>query len=140
RPLVSCAASIVLSDERRGTLYIGSRAVLHKPGPRKGSMKSLKQAVFAATAAATWGAFEASWVRLRTLDVAIPGLPSELAGLRVAHLSDFHLGFPSPGSLAVERAVRWVESRRPDLVVISGDLLAQPRGEARLRRSLERLG
>lgn len=103
-------------------------------------MRPLKQAVFAAGAAASWGLFEAGWVRLRTLDVAISGLPSELAGLRIAHLSDFHLGFPSPGSLAVERAVRWVEERRPDLVLISGDLLARPRGERQLRRSLVRLG
>jgi uncharacterized protein len=103
-------------------------------------VRPLKQAVFVGAATVSWGVFEASWVRFRTLDVAIPGLPDELCGLRIAHLSDFHLGFPSPGSLAVERAVRWVESRRPDLVVISGDLLARPRGEARLRRSLERLG
>jgi uncharacterized protein len=106
---------------------------------RKSSVRSLKQAVFAAGAAASWGFFEAGWVRLRTLDVTIPELPSDLAGLRIAHLSDFHLGFPSPGSLAVERAVGWVEERRPDLVLISGDLLARPRGEDRLRRLLEGL-
>ena len=28
----------------------------------------------------------------------VPGLPPELDGLRIAHLSDFHLGVPSPGS------------------------------------------
>ncbi len=27
----------------------------------------------------------------------MPGLPAELDGLRIAHLSDFHLGVPSPG-------------------------------------------
>jgi predicted MPP superfamily phosphohydrolase len=39
----------------------------------------------------------------------------------------------------VERAVDWVEERKPDLTLISGDLLSRPRGEARLRRLLERL-
>ena len=102
-------------------------------------MKALNKAVFVAAAAASWGAFEAGCVRLQTLEVALPGLPPELEGLRVAHLSDFHLGFPSRGSVAVERAVEWVEARRPDLVLISGDLLARPRGEAQLRRSLEHL-
>ena len=68
------------------------------------------------------------------------GLPSELDGLRIAHLSDFHLGVPSRGARAVEAAVRWVEERRPDLVVITGDLLTHPRGERRLRELLPRLG
>ena len=47
--------------------------------------------------AALWGHFEAGWVRLRSIPVPIPGLPEELDGLRVVHLSDFHLGFPSRG-------------------------------------------
>jgi predicted MPP superfamily phosphohydrolase len=63
-----------------------------------------------------WGWFEAGWVRLRVRDVQIPGLPAELDGLRIAHLSDFHLGVPSRGVRAVERAVGWVAERQPDLV------------------------
>jgi predicted MPP superfamily phosphohydrolase len=69
----------------------------------------------------------------------VPGLPEELEGLRIAHLSDFHLGLPSRGARAIERAVEWVEERRPDLVAITGDLLARPRGEPVLRGLLERL-
>jgi predicted MPP superfamily phosphohydrolase len=78
-------------------------------------------------------------VRLETLEVPLRRLPPELDGLRIAHLSDFHLGLPSRGTRSVERAVEWVEERRPDLTLISGDLLSRPRGEARLRRLLERL-
>jgi uncharacterized protein len=89
--------------------------------------------------AALWGHFEAGWVRLRTLDVPLPGLSAELAGLRIAHLSDFHLGFPSRGERAVHRAVRWVAQRKPDLTVITGDLLSRPSAEPRLRMLLERL-
>ena len=37
------------------------------------------------------------WVRLRVLEVPVAGLPPELDGLRIAHLSDFHLGVPSRG-------------------------------------------
>jgi predicted MPP superfamily phosphohydrolase len=59
--------------------------------------------------------------------------------MRIAHLSDFHFGVPSRGSRAVERAVRWVEERQPDLVVITGDLLSRPGGERRLRALVERL-
>lgn len=78
-------------------------------------------------------------MRLRELPVRIPDLASELDGLRIAHLSDFHLGSPSRGTAAVERAVKWVEVRRPDLVVITGDLLTRPAGEPLLRQLLARL-
>jgi uncharacterized protein len=86
-----------------------------------------------------WGHFEAGWVRLRTLRVPLPGLPEELIGLRIVHLSDFHLGFPSRASRAIEQAVAWTVGRDPDFVLVSGDLLSRPRGEAELRRHLQRL-
>jgi hypothetical protein len=69
----------------------------------------------------------------------VAGLPDELRGLRIAHLSDFHLGMPSRGARAVERAVEWVEERRPDLVAITGDLVSRPSGEPLLRALLPRL-
>jgi uncharacterized protein len=72
-------------------------------------------------------------------ELRIAGLPRELDGLRVAHLSDFHLGVPSRGANAVERAVDWVAERQPDLVCVTGDLLARPRADERLRELLTRL-
>ena len=86
-------------------------------------------------AALGWGLFEAGWPRLRELELPVPGLPPELDGLRIAHLSDFHLGVRSPGIGAVVQAVEWTSERQPDLVVVTGDLLTHPRGE-RLLRSL----
>ena len=77
---------------------------------------------------------------MRELELALPGLPAELDGLRIVHLSDFHLGTPSSGVRAVERAVEWTAGRRPDLVVITGDLLTRPRGEQRLRGLVSALG
>jgi uncharacterized protein len=101
---------------------------------------TLRRLGLAASAAGlAWGHFEAGWVRLETLRVPLPGLPPELDGLRVAHLSDFHLGFPSRSAAAIERAVDWVEERQPDLTMISGDLLSRPAGEARLRSLLARM-
>ena len=72
-------------------------------------------------------------------DVALPGLPPELEGLRVAHLSDFHLGPPSRGQRAVAEAVAWVRERRPDLVCVTGDLLSHPRARRRLDELLRGL-
>jgi uncharacterized protein len=100
----------------------------------------LVTAAVAAGAGAAWGWFEAGWVRLRVHELRIPELPRPLDGLRIAHLSDFHLGVPSRGARATERAVEWVERRRPDLVCVTGDLLSRPRGEPRLHELLARLG
>lgn len=91
----------------------------------------------AALAAYAW--FEAGWVRLETVDVGLRRLPPELDGLRIAHLSDFHLGLPSRGARAVREAVDWVEERGPDLTLISGDLISRRRGEPLLRELLARL-
>jgi hypothetical protein len=92
-----------------------------------------------ALAGLAWGWYEAGWVRLRTLEVEVAGLPAELDGLRVVHLSDFHLGLPSRGARAVERAVAWARERDPDLVCLTGDLVSRPRGEAKLRALVREL-
>jgi predicted MPP superfamily phosphohydrolase len=84
--------------------------------------------------------FEAGWLRTRVLDVALPGLPAELDGLRIAHLSDFHLGPPGRGRHACRHAVEWVTAQRPDLVCVTGDLVSHPRGEPLLRELLAALG
>ena len=103
------------------------------PVPRRDLLRTgLVAAAGIATAGVAWGLYEAAWVRLEELEVGLPELAPELAGLRIAHLSDFHLGIPSPGSLAVHRAVEWTAARQPDLVLVTGDLLARPRGATRL--------
>jgi len=78
-------------------------------------------------------------VRLETLEVPLEGLPQELSGLRIAHLSDFHLGVLGRGAVAVDRAVDWMEERQPDLTLISGDLLTRSSGERHLRELVARL-
>ena len=95
-------------------------------------------AVVAALAIA-YGWFEAGWLRTRVLEVPVAGLPAALDGLRIAHLSDFHLGPPSRGAVAVRRAADWVRERDPDLVVVTGDLLSHPRGRAGLDEALRGL-
>ena len=55
-------------------------------------------------ACAVYGWFEAGWLRRRVLEVPIDGLPEALDGLRIGHLSDFHLGAPlSRGNGAVHQ-------------------------------------
>jgi uncharacterized protein len=78
-------------------------------------------------------------VRLRMLEIEMAALPPELDGVRIVHLSDFHLGLPSRGKRAVERGVAWAGERDPDLVCITGDLVSRPRGEAQLRALVREL-
>ena len=88
---------------------------------------------------AAYGWFEAGWLRRRVLELELDDLPPELDGLRIAHLSDLHLGVPSRGAGAVEKAVEWVAERRPDLVCITGDLLSRRSGMRTLERHLATL-
>lgn len=88
-----------------------------------------------------YGWFEAGWLRTRVLEVPVRGLPEPLDGLRIGHVSDFHLGAPlSRGRRATVRAVEWLAARKPDLVCVTGDLVSHPRGEPLLRRLLTALG
>jgi predicted MPP superfamily phosphohydrolase len=67
-------------------------------------------------------------------------VPPELDGLRIAHLSDLHLGVPSRGRRAVRDAVDWVFERKPDLVCITGDLVSRRSGMPELERLLGEIG
>jgi predicted MPP superfamily phosphohydrolase len=68
--------------------------------------------------------------------VPVPRLPRELDGLRILHLSDFHLGSLSLNGRAARAAVAWGREAAPDLVAVTGDLLASARGERVLRELL----
>lgn len=93
-----------------------------------------------ALACLVYGWFEAGWLRTRVLDLEIEGLAAGLDGLRIAHLSDLHLGAPlSRGNRASVRAVAWVVERSPDVVCITGDLVSHPRGESRLQAVIRTL-
>lgn len=92
-----------------------------------------------ALACLAWGWFEAGWPRLRVLELGVPGLPAALDGMRIVHLSDFHLGVPSRGGRAVRRGVDWAAGRDADLVVLTGDLVSLPSGEPLLRELVRRL-
>jgi uncharacterized protein len=96
--------------------------------------------VLVGLALVAWGWFEAGWLRRRVLEVELPGVPPELDGVRIAHLSDLHLGVPSRGRRAVLDAVDWVIERRPDLVCITGDLVSRRSGMRDLERLLGYLG
>ena len=94
----------------------------------------------AGAAVVAWAWFEAGWLRRRVVEVQLDGVPAELDGIRIAHLSDLHLGMPSRGPRAVRDAVSWVIERKPDLVCITGDLLSRRSGMRELEGLLLDVG
>ncbi len=82
--------------------------------------------------------FEAQWLVGRERTLAVPGLPPGLAGLSILHLSDVHGGQPGMNLWTLKKALRWAAPRRPDLVVVTGDLVSG--NGAHSRRCLELVG
>ena len=62
------------------------------------------------------------WFRVVEREVRVAGLDPRLDGLRVAHLSDLHVGTLTPKSWAMAW-VRAANSRAPDLTVVTGDMV-----------------
>jgi uncharacterized protein len=61
--------------------------------------------------------------RVREVDIPLPGLPPDLDGLRLLHLSDIHLSaFLSEAELA--RVIDISLELRPNLAVVTGDLIS----------------
>ena len=64
-----------------------------------------------AAAGLAWALFEAQWVEYLERDAPVPGLPPELDGLRILHISDFHLGTVSLNGRTLRKAVDWAAPR-----------------------------
>jgi predicted MPP superfamily phosphohydrolase len=62
-------------------------------------------------------------------DVAVPGLPKGLDGIRIAQLSDLHL--PANRG-AAERTISLIRAERPEIVVLTGDQCETADGIAEL--------
>lgn len=63
-------------------------------------------------------------VVVERVEVPLPGLPAELDGLTIIHISDLHYGFGRFRSKeSVTQITRVISSFHPDLIVFTGDLL-----------------
>ncbi len=60
------------------------------------------------------------WVRVRTLEISVPGLGAAFDGYRIAQLSDLHIGGLTPRRHA-ERWVARANALDADLVALTGD-------------------
>jgi predicted MPP superfamily phosphohydrolase len=93
----------------------------------------------AGAALAAWSLFEAQWVEGRELTVGVPGLPAELDGLTILHLTDFHAGTPSLNVRAMRKAVELGVRWQPDLVALTGDILSHGRARDAVVAAMEGL-
>ncbi|KZF09009.1 MULTISPECIES: metallophosphoesterase [unclassified Rhodococcus (in: high G+C Gram-positive bacteria)] len=69
-----------------------------------------------------YGLVEAATPRATNTDVVLDRLPAEFDGVRVALVSDLHVG-PSRGADFVQKVVDSVNAQNPDVVLLDGDLI-----------------
>ena len=109
--VVTLAVRIVSRARRRDSSALRLRT--HRVG----------SAVVAVASFATvgYGLAEAADPRVTRTTVTLDRLPSEFDGVRVALVSDLHVG-PARGSGLVEEVVDEIRGQRPDMIVLAGDL------------------
>ncbi len=113
--------------------WITNVAARLRPGARAGGFNASRRTFFQYAAcaagsvpflAATYG-FADERLRLTIERVAVPiaNLPPELDGLRIAQLSDIHIGdYMPPREIA--RAVAMANGLQPDISVVTGDFIS----------------
>lgn len=78
---------------------------------------------------------QAARIRHEVVPIAVRDLPPELDGLRIAQLSDLHLG--ALFTIGNARAARrWVKAQQPDLIALTGDFIGHRRHLPLLREAL----
>jgi predicted MPP superfamily phosphohydrolase len=103
---------------------------------RRGFLLAAGGTVVAASGlAADAFAWEPYHVGVTRHTVPVRGLPSALEGLRIAHLTDIH--FYDGMHPAAERAMAAVAGLRPDLTVVTGDLVERANQLGTVRTFLE---
>jgi predicted MPP superfamily phosphohydrolase len=117
-----------------GIEYVTNLVARLRPGAVAGAFSPSRRAFFQYAAmfagsvpflAATYG-FAAGRLRytIERVDVPISNLPPELDGLRIAQLSDIHIGdYMPPAEIA--RAVDMANDLRPDIAFVTGDFVSR---------------
>lgn len=98
------------------------QALLRLGGWRVGSW-AVGCAMGLSLVACAWGALTALRpVKLRPVEIPIPGLHEDLEGFRIIQISDLHLG-PLVRRRQVDHIVSLCNAQAPDLIVVTGDLV-----------------
>lgn len=88
------------------------------------------------TTGPVYGATGAENVRVVPVEIEVVGLPAGWEGMRVAALSDFHLGMWGDNTATALAAVQRAIAEKPDVFVLLGDYVARGQDYAALDRVL----
>ncbi len=115
-------AGLVITDVVRLGLHFG--AVTHDPDRRQFVLRVLAgvAAALAGGAGSLGVATALSDVRVAHVKVPLPRLPASMAGMSIVQLTDVHIG-PTLGRGFLDRVVDQVLALKPDVIVITGDLV-----------------
>jgi predicted MPP superfamily phosphohydrolase len=106
-------------------------------GPRAASATADADSAGLADSARTiYGATGADNVRVVPVEIEVAGLPAGWEGMRIAALSDFHLGMWKDNAATARAAVERAVAERPDAIVLLGDYVARGGDYAALERVL----
>jgi predicted MPP superfamily phosphohydrolase len=113
--------------------WVTNLAARLRPGARAGEFNASRRTFFQYAAcaagsvpflAATYGfAEERLRLTIERVDVPVANLPSELDGLRIAQLSDIHIGDYMPLQ-EIARAVAMANDLQPNISVVTGDFIS----------------
>lgn len=70
----------------------------------------------------TYGYFKAKTLPIERLTIKTSKLPEGVSRLKIAHISDLHLGIIIRGE-RLDKVLEVIESEKPDLIISTGDLL-----------------
>ncbi|WP_072801725.1 metallophosphoesterase [Rhodococcoides yunnanense] len=119
---------LVLGTALVGLVTVSIRIVMAVRGRDSVTARRKATRIGSAVAAAVsvvavgYGLVEASDPRVTETTVALNRLPAEFDGLRVALVSDLHVG-PARGEGFVRKVVDDVNAQSPDIVILDGDLI-----------------
>ena len=93
-----------------------------RPGKRRHPLRWLLALLILAVGGWFWFQWQCWGLQVTYADVAPKGLPAEFDGYKIAHLSDLHGHEYGEGS---GELLKLVAEQRPDLIVVTGDLIDQ---------------
>ena len=93
------------------------------PGRRRVVQGAVAVAAAGPAAVGAFGILRRNDLRYMDVDLHIPNLPPDLNGLRIAQVTDIHLGSFVPEWL-LERAIGMANDARPDVTFVTGDLIS----------------
>jgi len=109
-------------DWRAGARRIVGRATTHaagRPALRRNARRALKSLGGAVAYAAL---VEPWWISVTHVDIEVPGLPSEMDGYRILHLTDIHHNLVS-GRAFLQHVVARGNALDADMAVLTGDFV-----------------